>query len=157
MKRILILALLFVVLSAAFLTSCGEIVTPVAYTRFDTSEDLEVFYTSHMSIDQIMAYKDDDLVFDFTFTRCLGADDMEGKRYTLVDVSYKPYLSVAVYYRYSPEKHFYLNGEVLVPYDVYVDSIDDSCAVYFFRDLDLVRTNPGGMLYPDKVNYIEYK
>ena len=83
--------------------------------------------------------------------------DMEGKRYTLVDVSYKPYLSVAVYYRYSPEKHFYLNGEVLVPYDVYVDSIDDSCAVYFFRDLDLVRTNPGGTLYPDKVNYIEYK
>ena len=157
MKRIHILALLFVVLSAAFLTSCGEIVTPVAYTRFDTSEDLEVFYTSHMSIDQIMAYKDDDLVFDFTFIRCLGRGDMEGRDYTLVDVSMEQDLSVAVYHLYSPEKHFYLNGEVLVPYDVYVDSIDDSCAIYFFRDLDLVRTNPGGTLYPDKVNYIEYK
>lgn len=157
MKRIHILALLFVVLSAAFLTSCGEIVTPVAYTRFDTSSDIEVVYTSHMAVDQIMAYKDDDLVFDFTFTRCLGRDEIDEVAYTLVDVSYKPYLSVAVYYRYSPEKHFYLNGEVLVPYDVYVDSIDDSCAVYFFRDLDLVRTNPGGTLYPDKVNYIEYK
>lgn len=110
-----------------------------------------------MYYDQIVARKDDFNVYTFSFPRCLGADVMEGREYTLVDVSYKPYLSVAVYYRYSPEKHFYLNGEVLVPYDVYVDSIDDSCAVYFFRDLDLVRTNPGGTLYPDKVNYIEYK
>lgn len=60
MKRIHILALLFVVLSAALLLSCVvEPVTPVAYTRFDTSADLTVYYTSNMYYDQIVARKDD--------------------------------------------------------------------------------------------------
>lgn len=158
MKRIHILASLIVVLSAALLLSCVvEPVTPVAYTRFDTSADLTVYYTSNMYYDQIVARKDDFNVYTFSFPRCLGADVMEGRKYTLVDVSRNPdmYVTILSTSEYSPSKSFYLNGQKLVPSEI---NEFEFGASYRFMDIDgFIRTNPGGTLYPDKVNYIEYK
>ncbi len=157
MKRIHILASLIVVLSAAFLFSCAEPVTPVAYTRFDTSADLTVYYTSNMYYDQVVARKDDFNVYTFSFTRCLGADEMEGRKYTLVDVSRNPdmYVTILSTSEYSPNKSFYLNGQKLVPTEI---TEFEFGASYRFMNIDtFIRTNPNGKLVPENVNYIEYK
>lgn len=163
MKRFHIPVLLVFALSLVFLTSCFEHitpvtpVTPVAYTRFDASPDLTVEYTSDMYSRQIMVYRDGYAVYSFTFTRCLGRDDMEGKSYTLVDVSRKPDMSVSIVSssEYSADKNFYLNGQLLVPDEV---SVFEFGASYVFTDIGgFIRTNPDGTIIPENVNYIEYK
>lgn len=160
MKRFHIPVLLVFALSLVFLTSCFQHitpVTPVAYTRFDTSPDLTVYYTSDMYSGQIKVYDGEYVVYSFTFNRCLGRDEMEGKAYTLVDVSRKPDMSVSVLSlsEYSADKNFYLNGQKLVPDEV---SVFEFGASYVFTDIDgFIRTNPDGTLIPENVNYIEYK
>ena len=155
MKRISLLACIVIAVLLTLLTSCGERVTPVAYTRFDAPVDMEVVYTSDMYHEQIEVYKDDDLVMTFDFSRCLGYDELEDKWYTLVDVNRTPDMSVSLDSVYEPSYDFYLNGKPLVYTELYPAGDD---AVYVFTNIEgFIRTNPNGQINPEKVNVIEYR
>ena len=155
MKRVHLFALLAIATLVVLLTSCGELVTPVAYTRFDTSADYDVRYTANMYYSQVEVYKDDDLVMVFDFHRCLGSDELDGKRYTLVDYNRKPDLTVSVYSPlYGSSKHLYLNDVILVP----DNEPSAENPIYYFTSIEgFVRTNPDGQIDPAKVNVIEYR
>ena len=153
------------VLLALLVTSCSEFVTPVAYTRFDSSTGQYVYYSSKVGGPQLFIYRDDDepktqfpvTDIEFSFTRCCGADDLEGERYILVDLTKNiTYTTVLIDKEriYSPSKSIYLNGKAYEP-----DQIDvgDYSVILTFEELPFVRTNPHGRINPEAVNVIEYK
>lgn len=154
MRRISILAFITIVVLVTLLTSCEDSVTPVAYTRVDVAEGLDVEYTTNMYFKQIMVYDGEDTVMTFSFTRCTGHDVLGGKDYTLVDLTDTPYLDVFVYGIYEDSKHFYLNGELLEA----TVSADGVNAGYHIDTIDnFIRTNPNGQIDENKVNVIEYR
>lgn len=140
------------------LVSCSEFVSPVAYTRYETTGSQVVFYTSHEVGTQIEVYEDAseeaELLMEFSFTRCLGRDELEDVEYTLVDVKYHPSLNVTVKY-YDNSKDFYLNGTKLIPDDEVCEGVYKT---YFYNEITgFNRTNPNGYINPALVNVIEYK
>lgn len=158
MKRISLF--LFLVILVSILTSCGEFVSPVAYTRFDTDSGYYVYYGSVEVSNQIKVYDSDSSnakkLMEFNFTRCLGANDLGGKRYTLVYVKYKPGLSVFVDKSIASSNNFYLNDSILIPDSV--NTLDDGSKLFFFNEIgSFIRTNPNGSIDPEKVNVLEYK
>ena len=167
MKKFIIGAM--AILMLLILASCGETVTPVAYTRFETTGEQFVYYSSVMALDQITVYENKaacenkegaDITFDFI--RCLGRDELNDVPYILVDVSYDEVsMDVTVIKNssmYDKDKDFYLNGTKLVPTQVIGKNDDEYNFVMFcYRDVNFVRTNPHGHIDANKVNVIEYK
>ena len=160
MKRILV-PFIFVIV-VLFMTSCDALVTPVAYTRFDAMGSQVVVYTSHEFGSNILVFSDSsktaEQIMEFQFNRCLGADTLNEKEYTVVALDDNQDLYVLVSRDYYPElKDFYLNGTKLVPTDQY--HYGDKTEAYFFKSISnsLIRTNPNGSINPDLVNYIEYR
>ena len=165
MKKFIIGAM--AILMLLILASCGETVTPVAYTRFETTGEQFVYYSSVMALDQITVYKNKaacenkegaDIMFDFI--RCLGRDELNDVPYILVDVSYKEVNMDVIVIKDSPmygaSKAFYLNGTKLVP-DQVIDEEGYNFVMFCYRNVDFVRTNPHGHIDDTKVNVIEYK
>ena len=165
MKKIIIGAM--AVLLLLILASCGETVTPVAYTRFEATGEQYVYYSSVMALDQITVYENKaacenkegaDITFDFI--RCLGRDELNEVPYILVDVSYDEVSMDVIVIKDSPmygsSKAFYLNGTKLVPTKV-IDEDEYNFVMFCFRDVNFVRTNPHGHIDANKVNVIEYK
>lgn len=156
MKRSLLTCIAIAILLVLF-TSCYEKITPTAYTRFDPPDGVDVTYTARQTGNQIKAYLGHVLLMEFKFTRCTGKTTLDGIDYAMVDLEKAQSLEIAVHLIYDPEKNFYLNGEVLVPYgDV---SVDGGNAVYHFVGLEelLKRTNTVNKVDPTKVNVIEYR
>lgn len=160
MKR-LSLPVLFVIF-VLLLTSCDASVTPVAYTRFDATGSQVVVYTTQELGNNILVYADagetSDPIMEFQFNRCLGPDELNGKKYTVVALDDNQDLYILVDRVYYPVlKDFYLNGTKLIPTDQY--DYGDRTEAYFFKSIGnrLQRTNPNGSINPDLVNYIEYK
>ncbi len=159
-----ILTVFALILFAAMLTSCGLFVTPVAYTRFKTSPDRYVYYSSVEVLDQIQVFdseedfQNEDRAIVFDFVRCLGRDELDGVYYTLVDVKDpRTHLYVTVYKdseMYGSSKMFYLNGSPIVA-DEIVD--EEGFKAFIFNNLSLDRTNSKGYIDPEVVNYFEYK
>ena len=158
-------------LSSLSLFSCnvGETIAPVAYTRFISTGTQYVYYSSDvygLEHGQIEVYKDidefnstypiADLVF--RFHKCLGADDIDEYRYTLVDLAKKArYFDVDIYKVsdvYDTNKHIYLNGNQLIPDNVYES---DVLSILTFENSSFIRTNPNGQLDKSKTNTLEYK
>ena len=154
------------VLLALLVTSCSEFVTPVAYTRFETTGTQYAVYTANAVGTHIAVYKDEAEAskdwlpcadIEFSFNECHGSDDTlgDGKRYTLVDVRHGAYLTVLITKDsglYSASKSIRLNGEIIPgKTEEY-----DACWILTFEDFPLVRTNPHGMIDPEAVNVIEY-
>lgn len=149
----------------ALFTSCQNVpglVTPVAYTRFETTGSQKIFYDSAMyGSKDITVYYDsaEDPFITFDFDRTLGADfDSFDYVYILVDCKNRPIEMRATVYKtfgdYSPTKHFYLNGSMLNGTETY------DCEyfiTYTFSNVELVRTNTNNTLHEDKVNVLEYK
>lgn len=159
MKR-LSLPVLFVIF-VLLLTSCDASVTPVAYTRFDATGSQVVVYTTQELGNNILVYADagktSDPIMEFQFNRCLGPDELNGKKYTVVALDDNQDLRITVKMEYySITKQFYLNG---TPIPTTEDHDEGSIHVYFFKSIGnrLQRTNPNGSINPDLVNYIEYK
>ena len=165
MKKIIIGAM--AVLLLLILASCGETVTPVAYTRFEATGEQYVYYSSVMALDQITVYENKaacenkegaDITFDFI--RCLGRDELNEVPYILVDVSYDEVSMDVIVIKDSPmygsSKAFYLNGTKLVPTKV-IDEDEYNFVMFCYRDVNFVRTNPHGHIDANKVNVIEYK
>ena len=155
------------VLLAFLVTSCAEmLVTPVAYTRYETTGTQYAVYTANAVGDHILVYKNEAELDEwlpsaditFSFNECHGADTLDdGNRYTLVDVTHGAYLTVYITKAsgvYSASKSIRLNGKVIVP-----DKTEEmeSIWVLTFEEFPLVRTNPYGMIDPAAVNVIEYK
>ena len=155
------------VLLALLVTSCSELVVPVAYTRYETTGTQYAVYTANAVGDHILVYKNEAELQEwlpsaditFSFNECHGVDDSlgDGKKYTTVDVRHGAYLTVyitKVSGVYSESKSIRLNGKVIVP-----DKTEemDSIWVLTFEEFPLVRTNPYGMIDPAAVNVIEYK
>ena len=166
MKKIISFLCLLTSLS---LTSCGESVVPVAYTRYASSGTQYVYYSSDvygLEHGQIEVYKDIDEfnstypIADvvFRFNRCCGADDIDEYRYTLVDLSKKNrHFDIDIYKEsdiYDANKHVYLNGEQLTPEYTYES---DVLVVLTFENENFIRTNPNGHLDKSKINTLEYK
>ena len=165
MKKLSICAI--AVLLLLILASCGEAVTPVAYTRFETTGEQFVYYSSVMVLDQMTVYKNyaacenkEGADITFNFIRCLGRDELNEVPYILVDVSYKEVSMDVTVMKDSPmygaSKEFYLNGTKLVPSQK-IDEDEYNFVMFCFRDVDFVRTNPHGRIDDTKVNVIEYK
>ena len=164
------LALLVLIIVLAFsLVACGASVTAVAYTRFVTSGEEYVYYSSDVyGLDhgQIEVWENKEAseeqfkVTDlcFRFTKCLGADDLDDYRYTLVDLSNKTVdFEVDIYkgsVLYDENKKIYLNGEELTPSDTYNS---DVLLILTFKNVNFIRTNSNGSIDNTKVNTIEYK
>ena len=154
------------VLLAILVTSCSELVVPVAYTRYETKGTQYAVYTANAVGDHILVYKNEAELDEwlpsaditFSFNECHGADTLDdGNRYTLVDVTHGAYLTVYIDKAsgvYSAAKSIRLNGKIIVP-----DKTEemDSIWVLTFEEFPLVRTNPYGMIDPAAVNVIEYK
>ena len=158
-------SLIIVLFALLLFTSCQNgpgLVTPVAYTRFETTGDQYVSYSSHKYFNQLVVWKNkaeseaqfgiSDL--SFSFGECCGADNLEGKRYTLVKMSSCDFRVVINSEVYDSSKSIYLNGTALVP--------DNSVTYETFTTLEFnhpafVRTNPGGTVDKNKVNVLEYK
>ncbi len=145
------------------LTSCSELVTPAAYTRFDVTGTQYVNYTSNANYNQIEVYKDeasfnnhDFPLIAFSFGRGLGYDSTEG--YTAIDLTASnAYLTITIDKTsdgYSAMKKLYLNGSVMAPDRTTEDAYT---IVMGFNTLNgFVRTNPNGHLDLSKVNVLEY-
>ena len=114
------------VLLAFLVTSCAEmLVTPVAYTRYETTGTQYAVYTANAVGDHILVYKNEAELDEwlpsaditFSFNECHGADTLDdGNRYTLVDVTHGAYLTVyitKVSGVYSASKSIRLNGKVI--------------------------------------------
>lgn len=167
MKKILLFIIsLFIVFS---LSACGEGVTPVAYTRFIPYGEQYVYYSSdvygleHGQIEVLKSKEESERQFasfdlNFRFTRCLGADNIDDYRYTLVDLSNKKVdFHVDINKNaeiYSAEKKIYLNGVALTPTDTWDG---DVLLGLTFEDVSFIRTNTNGTLDSAKTNTIEYK
>lgn len=166
MKKI-VPALVVLVLVAVALTSCKEPVTPAAYVRFDTGDSSQVVvYSTSMYLDQVKVYVSQEaldtdsgspaLIFDFP--RILGPDELEGKRYTVVDLSEsKQYLNFYIYKGsglYDDSKKLYLNGVAMVPGLI---QENDSMWVFSYVNVPYKRTNENGKIDPNAVNVLEYK
>lgn len=161
-KALLVVTLILLVFLA---TSCSELVTPVAYTRFVTHGTQHAYYSADMVGIQLAVYKSVDEFMsqfpvadiEFSFYRCLGSDTMDDEnRYTLVDLS-DDITYTTVYINkdyYSSSKSIFLNGQVCVP-----DSADeyDSIWALTFESLPFVRTNPHGIIDQGAVNVLEYR
>ena len=96
------------------------------------------------------------------FKKIYGAEDIDGQRYHLVDLESWYYIKVGVNKTrnstYSEDKGVYLNGEKLtVKTDD--DRVYDSelLVIYSFFDCGIKRSNVGGVIHTDVLNYIEYK
>lgn len=151
------------VLLALLVTSCSELVTPVAYTRYETTGTQYAYYSADMVGNQISVYKDEAEFkswmpiadIEFSFNECHGADDLDGTMYTLVDVTHgKSYLTVYINQDfYGENKRIRLNGKIQVPDK---EEFLDPLYVLTFDRFPLVRTNPTGIIDPEAVNVIEY-
>ena len=154
------------VLLALLVTSCSELVVPVAYTRYETTGTQYAVYTANAVGDHILVYKNEAELQEwlpsaditFSFNECHGVDDSlgDGKKYTTVDVRHGAYLTVyitKVSGVYSQAKSIRLNGNIIVP-----DKTEEleSIWVLTFNEFPLVRTNPHGRINPEAVNVIEY-
>ena len=153
------------VLLALLVTSCSELVTPVAYTRYKTTGTQYAYYSADMVGIHISVYKDEATFKDeygladieFSFNRCLGSDDTlgDGERYTLVDVTHgTAYLTVYINKEfYGENKKIRLNGQIIEP-----DNKEEFELIwaFTFNEFPLVRTNPHGRINPEAVNVIEY-
>ena len=165
---------LFTLLAALILTGCqGGGVTPVAYTRFVSSGTQYVFYTSYVyatANGHIQVWKDYEesqrqfgsMDIMFTFSKCDGADDLDGNRYILVDLSDKTVDFTVDILKSSDifdvNKKIYLNGEALTPSQIDgADSESDPLYILTFTDIAFTRTNVGGKLDSEKTNRLEYK
>ena len=146
-------------------TSCSEFVTPVAYTRYETTGTQYAVYTANAVGDHILVYKNEAELeqwlpsadITFSFNECHGVDDSlgDGKKYTTVDVRHGAYLTVYITDEaYSSAKSIRLNGQIIVPDK---GEFLDPLHVLTFENLPLVRTNPHGIIDPEAVNVIEYK
>ena len=153
------------IMLALLVTSCSEFVTPVAYTRYETTGKQYAVYTANAVGDHILVYKDEAELdkwlpsadITFSFNECHGVDDSlgDGKKYTTVDVRHGAYLTVYITDEaYSSSKSIRLNGQIIVPDK---DEFLDPLHVLTFEKFPLVRTNPNGMIDPEAVNVIEYK
>ena len=162
MKKALLVVTL--ILLAFLATSCSELVTPVAYTRFVTYGTQYAYYSADMVGIQLAVYKSVDEFMsqfpiadiEFSFYRCLGADTLEDEKYTLVDLS-DGITPLTVYINkdyYSPSKAIFLNGNVCVP-----ESADEyeTMWILHFEDLPLARTNLHGIIDQGAVNVLEYR
>ena len=162
MKKALLVVTL--ILLAFLATSCSELVTPVAYTRFVTHGTQHAYYSADMVGIQLAVYKSVDEFMsqfpiadiEFSFYRCLGADTLEDEKYTLVDLS-DGITPLTVYINkdyYSPSKAIFLNGNVCEP-----ESADEyeTMWILHFEDLPFVRTNPHGIIDQGAVNVLEYR
>ena len=166
-----ILSVFALILFAAVLTSCGLIVTPVAYTRFEATGTQYVYYSSDeygLTEGQIEVYKDENEFKDeygiadleFHFTDCYGKDYLGEYWYTPVSLKNFPVeLTVNIWKdspNYSADKQIYLNGEALVPDQT--DDLETIKALTFHKmEEHLIRTNYLGQLDEEAVNVIEYK
>ena len=163
-------ALFFVslILLAFVVTSCSEMVVPVAYTRYKTTGDQYAYYSADMVGIQLSVYKDEEEFkkeewlsiadIEFSFNRCCGADTLDdGNRYTLVDLS-KGITYTTVYINkenfYSESKSIFLNGEKCVPDK---KEVGDTLVILTFNELPYERTNKHGRINQEDVNIIEYK
>ena len=153
------------VLLAILVTSCSELVVPVAYTRYETKGTQYAVYTANAVGDHILVYKNEDeskawmasADITFSFNECHGVDDSlgDGKKYTTVDVRHGASLTVYITDEaYSSSKSIRLNGQIMVPDK---DEFLDPLHVLTFEKFPLVRTNPHGMIDPAAVNVIEYE
>ena len=155
------------ILLALLVTSCSEFVTPVAYTRYETTGTQYAVYTANAVGDHILVYKDEDeskawmasADITFSFNECHGVDDSlgDGKKYTTVDVRHGAYLTVYITKDsnvYGENKEIRLNGEIIKPDK---EEFLDPLYVLTFESFPLVRTNPHGRINPEAVNVIEYK
>ena len=162
-------ALFFVslILLAFVVTSCSELVTPVAYTRYETTGTQYAVYTANAVGDHILVYKNEAELeqwlpsadITFSFNECHGVDDSlgDGKKYTTVDVRHGAYLTVYITKEsglYGENKRIRLNGQIILP-----DNTKELDAIWAltFENFPLVRTNPHGIIDPEAVNVIEYK
>lgn len=172
MKKIIITLVgsLVIFLMTISLLSCGKKFAVVAYTRYiENNESQYIYYSADVygyTHGQIEVYKDldefnstfsiADLVF--RFSKCLGADEIEGKKYTVVDLSKKTlYFQVEIYKEsdlYSTDKAVYLNGEKLTP-DSTFDG--DTLLIYHYYKVNFTKSNPKGILDYSKTNTLEYK
>ena len=151
------------IMLALLVTSCSELVTPVAYTRYKTTGTQYAYYSANMVGNQISVYKDESEYkyeygiadIEFSFNECHGADDLDGTMYTLVDVTHgKSYLTVYINQDfYGENKRIRLNGQIILPDS---DEFLDPLHVLTFNKFPLVRTNKHGIIDPEAVNVIEY-
>lgn len=98
----------------------------------------------------------------FTFSKCDGADDLDGYRYALVDLSDKTFdFTVDILKSadiFDENKKIYLNGEVLTPSQTYgADNDSGPLLILTFTDVTFVRTDTGGQIDNAKVNALKYK
>lgn len=162
-------------ISSFLLMGCngnGESVAPVAYTRFVSSGTQYVVYTTSMyptANGHIQVWKDEaeaerefasmDLMF--TFDKILGPDEIDGTKYTLVDVANgKTNFTVDILKSsdiYDVDKRIYLNGEALTPTTTYGNEESEPLLILTFEDVSFIRTNSGGHIDNSKVNTLEYK
>ena len=155
------------ILLALLVTSCSEFVTPVAYTRYETTGTQYAVYTANAVGDHILVYKNEAELeqwlpsadITFSFNECHGVDDSlgDGKKYTTVDVRHGAYLTVHITKEsglYGENKRIRLNGQIIIP-----DNTKELDAIWAltFENFPLVRTNPHGRINPEAVNVIEYK
>ena len=156
---------IYLILLALLVTSCSEFVTPVAYTRFETTGTQYAVYTANAVGEHILVYKNEaelqewlpSAEITFSFNECHGVDDSlgDGKKYTTVDVRHGACLTVYLTDEaYSSTKSIRLNGQIVLPDK---DEFLDPLHVLTFDKFPLVRTNPNGMIDPEAVNVIEYK
>ena len=168
MKKLPIIVSL--VLFVLLLASCGDLVVPVAYVRFEkSSAEQYVVYSSVMgatSDGHIGVWKNEeeykkqfgseDLAINY-FPRCMGTDDIDDVRYILMDLSkgYREiHISVDKEYYDSASRSLYLNGAALTPTEV---KVDDPLVFLTYEDVPLRRTNPHGHMDYDALNVLEYK
>ncbi len=163
MKRIahLILLVVFVLL----LSSCKEMVTPVAYTRYDASGSEYADYTTSVYTTQLKVYESEaDCIaqvtplLEFNFIEGCGHDDLEGVTYALVDVTNRPVeMRVSINTEsasYDSSKKIYLNNVEPSPDG---DETIGTIKYLTFDSVDFVRTNPNGHIDTSAVNVLEYK
>lgn len=147
---------------ALFISCQADLVTPVAYTRFDITGSQKVFYDSAMygSKDITVYYNSVENPFiTLDFNRTLGADfHSYDYAYILVDCKYRPIEMSATVYKsfdgYSPDKDFYLNDTKLNKSDTHDYG---TFVVYTFSNVDLIRTNTNNTLHENQVNVLEYR
>ena len=173
MKKFLTLTLALMCFAFCGLLCACENVVPCAWVKLKA--DGYIYYSSRMypgSDYHIQLYeseeefheqfKQDLLTINF-YPRILGADDTADEvRVTTVDVTKPNDVEITVVVNkiapnslYSPEKHVYLNDEVLVADPEY--TYDGSSIIsWTFRNVNLVRGNPGGQ-FNHFINVIEYK
>lgn len=155
------------ILLVLLVTSCSELVTPVAYTRYETTGTQYAVYTANAVGDHILVYKNEAELeqwlpsadITFSFNECHGVDDSlgDGKKYTTVDVRHGADLTVYITKEsglYGENKRIRLNGQIILP-----DNTKELDAIWAltFENFPLVRTNPHGRINPEAVNVIEYK